>query len=147
MYDNTAMNYEEDFEMEMYGIYSTNDCIEIINDTAKGMLALEIEQESVDDLICESAEKIKKAGLMKEPMIAMLAEEICAKKHTRVREFFDHIAEADGDTSKLTFFETTVYRIACGVLGDAERTIELFGILGPMSDDVLEVCGEYEGGF
>ena len=81
---------------------------------------------------------------LKEASIAMIGEEICVKKRMNVTDFFSRIANNDGD---LSFYERALLDIASFVVGGEAQAIDLFGKLAPMSLDVLDVCGEYDGGF
>lgn len=81
---------------------------------------------------------------LKEASIAMIGEEICVKKRMNVTDFFSRIANNDGD---LPFYERALLDIASFVVGGEAQAIDLFGKLAPMSLDVLDVCGEYDGGF
>ena len=147
MCNNTAINNEEDFVMDM--ICNPDKLCEIIYSIAKDLLAFDTKksEDEWNDLLYESAEEIKKGGIMKEAMIAMLAEEICAKRAQNITDFFQKIADANGCTSCLPFYEKSIYRIACKVLGGTVQAIELFKDLIPVSEQVIEQCGVYEGGF
>lgn len=111
-------------------------------------------------LMLESAEPDTKIGIivamaraiednipdesLKGASIAMIGEEICVKKCMNVTDFFSRIANNDGD---LPFYERALLDIASFVVGGEAQAIDLFGKLAPMSLDVLDACGEYDGGF
>lgn len=84
--------------------------------------------------------------VLRQASLAMIGEEICAKKRTSVTDFFNHIATANDDTD-LSFLEKAIFDIATLVVGGREEALNLFEILGPMSVAVLDECGEYDGGF
>ena len=115
---------------------------------SKALLMLESAEPDIKiDIIVAMAKAIEDNipdESLKQASIAMIGEEICVKKRMNVTDFFSRIANNDGD---LPFYERALLDIASFVVGGEAHAIDLFGELAPMSLDVLDVCGEYDGGF
>lgn len=120
----------------------------MVNSISKELLTLEsAEPNTWNRIIAAMAGAIEDNipdGSLKAASIAMIGEEICVKKRMNVTDFFSRIANNDGD---LPFYERALLDIASYVVGGQALAIELFEMLAPMSLEVLDLCGEYDGGF
>ena len=82
-------------------------------------------------------------------IIAMLTEEVNAKRHEDITETFGNIRDCilAGRVEYLPMSYQIIVRIATVICGDIGETYDLFRALVKISADVTEECGVYAGGF